>query len=156
MSIAIQMIREQKMDLSNAAILLAKLGIAENDAAIVCWRAKFSTNVLRPITYIRAYIDPNWVSLITTPPFPSYTSGHSTFSSAAATILTAEIGDNISFTDSSKINDGFQPRSFNNFNMAAEEAAASRLYGGIHYGFDNLNGLRCGKLIAGNVQQLNW
>jgi membrane-associated phospholipid phosphatase len=84
--------------------------------------------------------------LNTTPPFPSYTSGHSTFSGAAATILTASIGNNISFTDSSKITDGFSPRSYVNFNMAAEEAASSRLYGGIHYGFDNASGLNVRKI----------
>jgi membrane-associated phospholipid phosphatase len=156
MAIAIQMIRNYDLDLSDAAILLAKLGVAENDAGIVCWRAKFNTNLLRPISYIRSYIDPSWMPLINTPPFPSYTSGHSTFSGAAAAILTAEIGDNISFTDSSKITDGLLPRSFINFNMAAKEAAVSRLYGGIHYSFDNENGLKCGQLIANNVESLKW
>ncbi len=155
-AIAIQMIRNHNLDLSEAAILLAKLGIAENDAGIVCWRAKFNTNILRPISYIRSYIDPAWMPLINTPPFPSYTSGHSTFSGAAAAILTFEIGNNISFTDSSKMADGFIPRTFINFNMAAQEAAVSRLYGGIHYGFDNENGFKCGQLIAKNIEQLNW
>src|SRR4030095_10031281 len=136
LAIAIQMIRDHNLDLSDAAILLAKLGVAENDAGIVCWRAKFNTNLLRPITYIRSYVDPAWMPLINTPPFPTYTSGHSAFSGAAAAILTAEIGNNISFTDSSKIADGFSPRSFIDFNTAAREAAVSRLYGGIHYGFD--------------------
>ena len=156
MAIAIQMIRNHNLDLSDAAVLLAKLGISENDAGIVCWRAKFNTNVLRPISYIRSYIDPSWMPLIGTPPFPSYTSGHSTFSGAAAAILTTEIGNNFSFIDSSKIADGFLPRSFINFNMAAQEAAVSRLYGGIHYGFDNVNGMMCGQIIAGNVERLKW
>ena len=155
-AIAIQMIRNHNLDLSDAAVLLAKLGISENDAGIVCWRAKFNTNVLRPISYIRSYIDPSWMPLITTPPFPSYTSGHSTFSGAAAAILTTEIGNNISFADSTKIADGFLPRSFVNFNMAAQEAAVCRLYGGIHYSFDNAHGLMCGQLIAGNVEKLKW
>ena len=94
--------------------------------------------------------------LITTPPFPSYTSGHSTFSGAAAAILSSEIGDNVSFTDSSKMSYGFAARSFKNFNEAAQEAAISRLYGGIHYSFDNVNGFICGQLIAMNVERLNW
>jgi membrane-associated phospholipid phosphatase len=155
-AIALQMIRNRNLNLSEAAVLLAKLGISENDAGIVCWRAKYNVNLLRPVTYIQSYIDPAWMPLINTPPFPSYTSGHSTFSGAAAAILTSEIGDNISFTDSSKMSDGFLPRSFSNFYAAAKEAAMSRLYAGIHYSFDNENGFRCGQLIAMNIERLNW
>src|SRR5438093_6246757 len=127
-AITLQMIRNYNLNLYQAAILLAKVGITENDAAIVCWRAKYKMNLLRPVSFIQAYINPSWVPLISTPPFPSYTSGHSTFSGAAAAILSSEIGDHISFTDSSKISDGFAPRSFKNFNEAAQEAAISRLY----------------------------
>jgi hypothetical protein len=154
-AIALQMIRNRKLNLEQAAALLAKVGIAQNDAAIVCWRAKFVSNVLRPETFIRNYIDPAWTTLIPTPPFPSYTSGHSTFSGAGATILTAELG-NVSFTDSSKIAYGFSPRSFSDFDDYAQEAAVSRLYGGIHYRFDNENGFKCGQQIAMNVEHLHW
>ena len=154
-AIALQMIRNRKLNLEQAAALLAKVGIAQNDAAIVCWRAKFVSNVLRPETFIRNYIDPAWTTLIPTPPFPSYTSGHSTFSGAGATILTAELG-NVSFTDSSKIAYGFSPRSFSDFYDYAQEAAVSRLYGGIHYRFDNENGFTCGQHIAMNVEHLHW
>lgn len=156
LAIALQMIRNRHLNLNEAATLLAKTGIAENDAGIVCWRAKFRTNLLRPVTFIQAYIDPAWRSSIGTPPFPSYTSGHATFSGAAAAILSTEIGNQVSFTDSSKIPDGFQPRSFSSFTSAALEAAVSRLYGGIHYRFDNDNGFSCGQLIAGNVERLHW
>jgi membrane-associated phospholipid phosphatase len=155
-AIVLQMIRNTNMDLASAAILLAKTGIAENDAGIVCWRAKFSTNLLRPVTYIRNYIDANWLPFIATPPFPTYTSGHSTFSGAAAKILTMELGENFSFTDSTKIPYGFAPRSFSSFQAAAQEAALSRLYGGIHYAFDNENGFHCGELVALNIENLNW
>src|SRR5207249_3737923 len=99
LAITLQIIRNRHLNLYEAATLLAKVGIAENDAAIVCWRAKFKMNLLRPVTFIHSYIDPSWTPLIATPPFPTYTSGHSTFSGAAATILTAEIGDQISFID---------------------------------------------------------
>ena len=156
LAITLQMIRNRNLNLLEAAILLAKVGIAENDAGIICWRSKFKTNLLRPVTYIRTYIDPSWLPLISTPPFPSYTSGHSTFTSAAAAILSVEFGDQIPFTDSSKIAYGFSPRSFKNFNEAAQEAAISRLYGGIHYSFDNVNGFVCGQKIAINVEQLRW
>ena len=156
LAITLQAIRNHNLTLNEAAMLLAKVGIAENDAGIVCWRAKYVVNLLRPVTFIRSYINSAWAPLITTPPFPSYTSGHSTFSGACATILTAEIGDQISFTDSSKISYGFAPRSFRNFKEAAQEAAISRLYGGIHYKFDNVNGFNCGQLVARNVEHLNW
>jgi hypothetical protein len=98
----------------------------------------------------------SWMPLIATPPFPNYTSGHSTFSGAAAAVLSAEMGHQISFTDSSKIADGFAPRSFSNFNAYAQEAALSRLYGGIHYRFDNDDGFTCGQIIAMNVEHLKW
>lgn len=155
-AIALQLIRNLHLNLSQAAILLAKVGIALNDAAIVCWRAKYQYNLLRPLTFINRYIDGSWTPLITTPPFPSYASGHATFSGATASILTSEIGPAVSFTDSTKMVDGFTPRSFGNFSAYAEEAAVSRLYGGIHYGFDNANGFRCGQSVAKNVEQLQW
>ncbi len=155
-AITLQMIRNHNLNLNQAATLLAKVGIALNDAAIVCWRAKYISNLLRPVTFIQTYIDPSWASLIGTPPFPTYTSGHSTFSGAAAAILTANLGNQISFIDSTKIAYGFSPRSFNNFIEYAQEAAISRLYGGIHYAFDNENGFNCGQLIALNVEYLNW
>jgi membrane-associated phospholipid phosphatase len=94
--------------------------------------------------------------LIGTPPFPSYTSGHSTFSGATAAILSAEIGNQVSFIDSSSILYGFSPRSFSNFNDYAQEAAISRMYAGIHYRFDNENGFTCGQQIAMNVEHLYW
>lgn len=155
-AITLQIIRNRHFNLYQAATLLAKVGIAENDAGVVCWRAKYVHNLLRPVTFITTYIDASWTTLIPTPPFPTYTSGHSTFSGAAAGILTADIGDNVSFTDSSKIAAGFLPRSFANFNAYAQEAAMSRLYAGIHYRFDNENGFTCGQQIAMNVEHLNW
>ncbi len=155
-AIALQMIRNQGLHLGQAAVLMVKLGIAENDAGIVCWRAKYTANLLRPVTFIQTYIDPAWNSLITNPPFPTYTSGHSTFSGAAAAILTAELGNAVSFTDSTKIGYGFSPRSFPNFTAYGREAKESRLYGGIHYVFDNEHGFECGVRIAHNVEQLKW
>jgi len=155
-AITLQIIRNRNLNLNQTAIILAKVGIALNDAAIVCWRTKYNVNLLRPVTFIKTYIDSSWMPLIATPPFPSYTSGHSSFSGATAKILTAEIGDQIPFTDSSKISSGFLPRSFNNFNQYAKEAAISRLYAGIHYHFDNKKGFSCGQQVAMNVEHLNW
>ena len=155
-AIVLQLIRNKNVNLLQAATLLAKTGIGLNDAAIVCWRSKFKINLLRPVSYIRDNISPLWSTFIPTPPFPSYTSGHASFSGVTASLLTDKFGDHFSFTDSTKMAYGFAPRQFNSFDEAAEEAAISRLYGGIHYRFDNANGVTCGRLIGANVTALSW
>ena len=89
-----------------------------------------------------------------TPNFPTYTSGHSTQSAAAATVLTDMFGVK-SFTDTTHTDHSLvppqQPRKFDSFVQAANEAAISRLYGGIHYSFDNNDGLTCGQCIGGAI-----
>jgi hypothetical protein len=144
--------------LSENARMFALLNLAEADAAIVSWDNKFQTDFWRPITAIRLADqdgnagtdpDPNWVPLITTPPFPTYTSGHSTFSAAAAEILSSFYGtDNISFTTSAEGAPGVPDRSFTSFSQAALEAANSRIYGGIHYRFDSEHGLENGRALG--------
>ena len=99
---------------------------------------------IHPGSYINQYIDPEWRPLIQTPPFPEHTSGHSTISSAAATVLTSLLGDNFSFTDSTEMEFGIDPRTFNSFQEAAAEVGVSRMYGGIHYRRGNEAGLKCG------------
>ena len=106
---------------------------------------------MRPETYINNYIDQSWMPLLQTPPFPEYTSGHSVVSAASAIILTKIFGDNFSYTDSTEVEFGLQPRSFQSFNQAAEEAAVSRFYGGIHYNAAIINGLTEGRKIGNYV-----
>lgn len=118
------------------------------DSAIATWDTKYTHNVLRPETYIRANIDPTWRTHIPTPQHPSYTSGHSGFSSSAAEMLTDLYGAG-PFTDNTKGRRGFEARSFPSFLAAADEAGISRIYGGIHYPMDNDSG----KLIGGCVAQ---
>jgi hypothetical protein len=156
LAIVAQIIQEKGYTLDKAAKLFAQAAIAQYDASIVCWNCKFHYNLQRPVTYIRNNINATWSSFIPTPPFPAYTSGHSTFTSAAAKILSANVGSNYAFTDYTKVPYGFSPRSFPSFNAAANEAAISRLYGGIHYSFDNNEGLTCGNQLAQNVLNLSW
>jgi membrane-associated phospholipid phosphatase len=118
------------------------------DAFISCWYVKYSTVRIRPQTAIQRLIESKWVSFIQTPPFPEYTSGHSTVSSAAAEVLTHLFGDNIAFTDSSELEYNLPIRSFTSFRQAAEEASVSRVYGGIHYRSGCVNGNKQGKKIA--------
>lgn len=110
-----------------------RVSIALFDAFISCWDEKWRSLVVRPETLINQYIDEEWVPLLQTPPFPEYTSGHSVISRAAAIALTDIYGDNFTFDDTTEVEYGLPVRSFNSFIEASEEAAVSRLYGGIHY-----------------------
>ena len=96
--------------------------MAQADAFIGCWAAKFKYDLVRPITYIRRSIDPKWEPLLNTPPFPEYPSGHSMQSAAAAEVLTSAFGDNFAFEDTTRHGDGLKPRSFASFRAAADEA----------------------------------
>lgn len=148
-----------KTTLGENARLFALLNIALADAAICAWDMKYMTNLWRPVTAIRqadldgnpdTEADPSWTSLLVTPPFPTYVSGHSAFSAAAAKILALFFGtDQIAFTDHSEGVDG--SRSFTSFSEAANEAGRSRIYGGIHYEFDNQDGQTGGRLVGALV-----
>jgi hypothetical protein len=153
-----ELLKQENEDLTDAATLYAQLGIAMSDAFVCCWKIKYSTNLLRPITYIQQHIDPFWSSLIVTPPFPEYTSGHSTQAAACAGILAGHFGDNYTFTDKthSRLKLGYSPRSFNSFSQMADEVGMSRLYGGIHFPSANLHGKETGYEIAEKVLALQW
>ncbi len=120
-------------DFSKTVFAYTKTSIAIADAFISCWDEKYRSNLIRPETLINQHIDENWEPVLQTPPFPEYTSGHSVVSGAASTVLTSIFGDNFEFNDDTELQYGLPIRSFNSFNQAADEAAISRLYGGIHY-----------------------
>ncbi|MDQ4139982.1 MAG: vanadium-dependent haloperoxidase, partial [Bacteroidota bacterium] len=124
-----------------------------SDAFISCWNEKYRSNRIRPETFINAHIDPNWRSLLQTPPFPEYTSGHSVVSAAVAWVLTALAGENFAYTDTVEVEFGLPARKFTSFQQAAQEAAISRLYGGIHYRDAVENGLKQGQQIGQFVLQ---
>ena len=135
--------------LEENARLFALLNIAMADAAICAWDAKYTFNFWRPVTAI-AFAEPelNWMSFIVTPPFPDYTSGHSTFSAAAATVLPLFYGtEDLPFTIGSDFLPGVY-RSFSTCFDAAEEAAVSRIYGGIHFRSASEDGLEAGISIG--------
>lgn len=147
-SVLRQVLSTEAASLEKAAESYLRVGCAIADAFILCWREKYIWNLLRPVTYIRANIDPDWSSLVPTPPFPEYSSGHSTQSGAWAEVMTSMFGNGYRFTDHTHDNSGLDPRSFASFSDAAEEAAVSRLYGGIHYSFGNESGLWSGTRIG--------
>jgi hypothetical protein len=122
---------------------------------------KYQYDLIRPISYIQNVIDPacnnpNPTDPVTTPPFPEYTSGHSVQSGAAAPVLTALFGDNYEFTDNTHAEGGLPARTFYSFFQATDEAALSRLYGGIHYMPAIELGLMQGKCIGARVNELAW
>jgi hypothetical protein len=135
--------------LEENARLFALLNIAMADAAICAWNAKYTFDFWRPVTAI-AFAEPqlNWMSFIVTPPFPDYTSGHSTFSAAAATVLPLFYDtEDLPFTTGSDFLPGVY-RSFSTCFDAAEEAALSRIYGGIHFRTASEDGLQAGISIG--------
>jgi hypothetical protein len=120
-------------DIMKSAEAYAMTSLALADAFISCWDEKYRSNLIRPETVINEYIDESWAPALQTPPFPEYTSGHSVISRAAATALASVFGDNFAFYDTSEEEYGLPSRSYDSFYQASEEAAISRLYGGIHY-----------------------
>jgi hypothetical protein len=103
------------------------------DAFLGSWDVKYVTSRIRPITVIRKWIDPNWLSFLENPGFPEYDSGHSCISAAAGTVLIHLIGDQTKFTDSTEFNYGHGVRTFPNISDAYKQVSISRVYGGIHF-----------------------
>ncbi|CAN1540127.1 PAP2_haloperoxidase domain containing protein [Paracoccaceae bacterium] len=153
-SILSEIAARDALPLDRLADALARLGMAVADAFIVCWRVKFEYDLLRPITYIRRLIDPKWEPLLNTPPFPEYPSGHSTQSGAAYAVLEAIFGSDFAFNDATHEADGLPVRSFPSFKAAAEEAAISRLYGGIHFRAAIDNGIAQGECVADFINRM--
>ncbi len=141
--------RKVKSNFEETSMTYALTTIALADGFISCWDEKYRSNLVRPETYINKVMkDSKWKPLLQTPPFPEYTSGHSVISSAASVALTSIYGDDFSFDDTSEEEYGLPMRSFKSFYGAANEAAISRLYGGIHYMPAITNGVSQGKALG--------
>jgi hypothetical protein len=129
------------------------------DGFIQCWDEKFRSNMIRPETVINKYINQDWRPYLQTPPFPEYTCGHSTVSSAAAEALTKMYGENFNYTDTSELEFGIANRSFTSFKQAAEENNMARFYGGIHFHPSCLvsteYGQKVGRFIVGKLKLEN-
>ena len=140
---------QQKAGEIKTAAIYALTSCAIFDGFISCWYEKYRSKMVRPITVIRETLQPEWSSLLQTPPFPEYISGHSVITSAAASVLTHQIGDNIFFTDTAELEYLGLQRSFSSIQQAADEACISRLYGGIHYRSAIEQGKKQGLQIGG-------
>jgi hypothetical protein len=148
---------QEKYSLLESAQLFALLNLATADAGIAAWDTKYVYNEWRPVPAIReANLDGNfatspidgWTSLLTTPAHPSYVSGHSTFSAAAATILARFTGSDFYSMEVRSDDLPGVTRRFTSFSDAAAEAGQSRIYGGIHWQFDNEQGLNIGRNVG--------
>jgi hypothetical protein len=139
-------------DFPKTVAAYAKTAVALFDAFIQCWNIKYTYNTLRPETAIDKYFDANWRPHLQTPPFPEYTCGHCTISSAAAEALTTEYGDHFAYTDTTELEFGIGKRSFTSFRDAATETMHSRFYGGIHYNYccerSSIMGTKIGSLVV--------
>jgi hypothetical protein len=151
MSIAGIAAAQNKADLITTAAAYAFTSIALYDGFISCWDEKFRSNLIRPETYINSHINEKWRPVLQTPPFPEYTSGHSVISTAAATVLTYFFGEHFQFDDITEMDFGLPMRSYSSFIAAAQEAAISRMYGGIHYRVAIEAGQLQGSLIGDKV-----
>jgi len=140
--------KNSNADFAKTVYTYTKTSIAIADAFISCWDEKYRSNLIRPETLINKHFDDSWEPILQTPPFPEYTSGHSVVSGAAATALTSIYGDGFSFDDDTEVPYGLPVRSFNSFREAADEAAISRMYGGIHYRAAVEIGVRQGRSLG--------
>jgi hypothetical protein len=155
--ILVNALEKEKSSLDKFAYAYAKTSIALNDAFVCCWEAKYTTNCIRPITYIKELIDKRFKPSFFTPQFPEYTSGHSTQWGASAEILTSIFGNEYAFTDQTDyLRDKLVPRQFKSFEDAAQEASVSRMYAGVHFRQACEVGLEQGKRIGRIVNKLNW
>lgn len=161
--IAIKQIEQKKLGLYESARLMALLNIALADVGVAAWDCKYHYVFWRPIDAIRnadldnnsyTVADPNWEPFLPTPNHPSFVSGHSAFSMAAATILTRFFGDNVRFSYRGDPKRSMGDRFFDGFYQAAREAGRSRIYAGIHFQFDNLSGLELGEKVAKAVLEM--
>lgn len=152
-SVLNQMIARRQLTAPQAAEVNMLMSVAIADAFISTWKEKYRSLVVRPVTYMHRVFDPRFTTVIPTPPFPEYTSGHSTQSGAAVPILIAFLGDTIPFSDSTQVDIGHPPRPFANLTAALNEVAVSRIYAGVHYLPAVVDGVVQGKCIGEAVLQ---
>ncbi|MEP7196447.1 MAG: hypothetical protein ABI851_07990 [Saprospiraceae bacterium] len=146
-----EILKSQSKDLGFAAFSMMKLATTLHDATIAAWKTKYTYYTMRPETYIRQYIDHDFLSLSNATATPEYSSGQAAVASAAAEILGSLFDYNYAFTDRTyeyrKDIDG-SPRAYQSFQDMADEVLSSNLLGGIHYRFSLKAGQKQGIEIA--------
>lgn len=153
-SIVNQILEKQNANLDMAAEAYAKVGIALREGILMVWRGKYQYLQLRPVTYIRAVIDSDWMPILGTPAHPEYPAAHAYITGAAMEALTGVFGDHYAFTDHSYDFLGYAPRTYSSLNDAGTESGMSRRFGGIHY-LPSINvGLSEGRAVGHEIGKL--
>jgi membrane-associated phospholipid phosphatase len=140
-----------KPTLDMAAVTYVKVGIATRDATIVLFTNKYLFNIMRPVTYIRTYIDPNWSTYIPTPNHPEFPSGHSTTGGAILEMMRNIFGEDFHFTLHTYDYLNYPSRSYTSFTQLSNEISDSRFYGGLHYRATLEKSTAQGKKVADNI-----
>ncbi len=153
-SVTNQMVSRRALRADQAVEAYALVSMSIADAFIGCWKEKYRSLVVRPVTYVQRVLDKKYETVFPTPPFPEYTSGHSVQSGAAVTVLEKLLGDTIPFIDSTQVDIGQPPRPFASFRAALLEVAVSRLYAGVHYLPAIVDGMKQGSCIGARVLTL--
>jgi PAP2 superfamily len=156
-SISNQIIRAERCSTEKTLETYLRIGLALSDAAVACWDSKYRYNLLRPETFIRQTIQPDWRPIVHTPSFPAYPSGHAMLSAAAAEVLTQLYGKKYEMTD--RTHEGRtefkgKPRHFYSFYEMAFENASSRIALGVHYRMDCDEGTRLGLNIGKEIAKV--
>lgn len=155
-NIATQLILEKGFKLDEAALTYAKHGIAIYEATIAVFKAKYTYNLIRPISVIHNVMgNTAWKTVIGTPPHPEYPSAHATIGGASYVALESIFGKNYSFTDRTHENI-HGARQYNNLKEYAVEASWSRVLGGIHYNFSAKAGLQQGEKVGYLVNKIRF
>jgi len=133
-AIAIQVIDEADLSLSEAVIAFAKHNMALQEAGPSVFGSKYKYNVVRPVTYIRGVMGfGDWSPTNVTPPHPEYPAAHACVGRASSRIIEIVLGKHFTFTDKTHGSTYGPPRSYNSPKAYSDEAAWSRVLGGIHY-----------------------
>jgi hypothetical protein len=140
-----------KLTLDMAALAYVKVGLASRDATIVLFTNKYVFNLIRPVTYIRAYIDPNWSTYIPTPNHPEFPSGHSTTGGAILEMMRNTFGEDFHVTLHTYDYLNYPSRSYTSFTQLSNEISDSRFYGGLHYRATLAKSTAQGKKVADNI-----
>ena len=152
-----QIFSNSGVSLDIAALTIVKSGIATSDASVIGFKAKYTFNLLRPITYIRSLPDLSaWTPLFATPNHPEFPSAHSFNAGAFLEALANVFGDNFEFTDNTYHNMNtslgtLHALTFQSFTELKNAVGESRVYGGIHYGPSCTKGVQLGEKVADNV-----
>ena len=153
-NIATQLIKEKGLKLDKAVLTYAKHGMAIYEATIAVFKAKYTYNLIRPVSYMHNELGNDlWTTVIGTPPHPEYPSAHAVIGGASYTTLESVFGEDCAFVDRTH-EQLFGARTYENLKAYAEEAAGSRVLAGIHYKFSSQAGLAQGVKIGNLINQI--